>query len=72
MKFYFYTLYKDTKTFRQKVASKFTLEIQESKIKSINSKQANKPTSFVKLPLSIPVKTPKEIKKISRFFKKSN
>ena len=70
MKFYFYTLYKDTKTFKQKFVSKFTLEIQESKIKSINSKQANKPISFVKLPLSIPVKTPKEIKKISRFFKK--
>ena len=32
----------------------------------------DKPTSFVKLPSPIPAKIPKEVNKISKFFKKNN
>ena len=63
---------KDKRTFRQKVSSKFTLKIQKIKTKTIINKQTDKPTSFVNLPLPIPAETPKEVKEISRFFKKSS
>ena len=63
---------KDSWTFRQKVASKFTPKVQEIKTKSKNNKQTNKLASFVKLPPPILVKTLKEVKEISKFFKKNS
>ena len=63
---------KDKRTFRQKVSSKFTLKIQEIKTKTTINKQTDKLASFVNLPLPIPTETSKEVKKISRFFKKSS
>ena len=46
-------------------------KIQETKKSTKSDKLTNKPVSFVKLLPLIPVKTPKEVNKISKFFKKS-
>jgi len=62
---------KNNKTFRQQIASKFTPKIQETKKPSKDDNLTDKPVSFAKLPLLISVKSPKEVKEISKFFKKS-
>ena len=61
---------KDNRTFRQ-VAFKFIPKIQETKKPSEDDKLADKLASFAKLPLPIPMKFPKKVKEISKFFKKS-
>jgi len=59
--------------FRHKVSEKFTPKINEVNInKNKNSKSTNKPAIFNKLPPSILAKLPKEINKISKYFKKNN
>ena len=63
---------KDDWSFRQKVLSKFTFKVQEIKNKSKNNKQTNKPASFVKILPPILAKTFKEVKEISKFFKKNS
>jgi len=52
--------------------SNFTPRNQEVKSKSKNDKATDKLASFVKLPPPILTKTPKEVNKISKFFKKNN
>ena len=61
---------KDNRTFRQQVASKFMLKIQETKKSTKGDKLTDKPVSFAKLPLLISMKTSKEVNEISKFFKK--
>jgi len=51
--------------------SKFTSKIQETRSIMKGDKLTDKPASFAKVPLLISTKTPKEIKEISMFFKKS-
>ena len=46
-------------------------KIQETKKLSKGDKSTDKPAIFAKLLLLITVKSPKEVKKISKFFKKS-
>ena len=59
--------------FRYKVSAKFTPKINEVNInKNKKSKSANKPAIFNKLPPPILAKLPKEINKISKYFKKNN
>jgi len=49
------------------------LKINEVKTnKSKSSKNVNKPTTFNRLPLSILAKLPKEVNKISKYFKRNN
>jgi len=50
---------KENRTFKQKLASKFTLKIQEEKTTLKRDKNNNKATSFVKLPLLILVRPSK-------------
>ena len=61
---------KENRTFKQKLASKFTLKIQEEKTTSKRDKNNNKAISFVKLPLLILVRPSKKILEKSKFFKK--
>ena len=63
---------KDNQSFRHKFSSKFTPKVQEIKNKSKNDKQTDKPAKFVKISPPIPAKTSKEVKEISRFFKKNS
>ena len=63
---------KDDWSFRQKVLSKFTSKVQEIKNKSKNNKQTDKPASFVKILPPILAKTSKEVKEVSKFFKKNS
>ena len=51
--------------------SKFTPKIQETRKTTKYNKIIDKPASFAKLPPLIPVKTPKEVNEISKFFKKN-
>jgi len=46
-------------------------EFKKSRINPKNNKPTDKPASFVKIPLLIPVKTPNEVNEISKFFKNS-
>ena len=62
---------KDNRTFKQQVASKFTSKIQETRSTTKDNKSTDKPVSFTKLPSLIFTKIPKEIKEISKFFRKS-
>jgi len=54
---------------RKKIAAKFTPRIQPTPQR--NNKEKNNPTpaSIKRLPLPIPVKSPKEVNTISKFFK---
>ena len=47
-------------------------EFKKSRINPKNNKPTDKPASFVKIPLLIPVKTPNEVNEISKFFKKNS
>jgi len=47
------------------------LKIQKTKKLSKDNKPTDKLVSFTKLSLPIPVKSPKEVKETSKFFKKS-
>ena len=59
-------------SFRQKVKVQFTPKINEGgNIKISKELNANKPASLSKPPLPIPAKSPKEVNKISKFFKKN-
>ena len=58
-------------SFRQKIFAQFTLKIYEVKSNNKNEKKADKSAFFIKLPLPISAKTFKEVKKISKFFKKN-
>jgi len=62
---------KDNQSFRHKFLSKFAPKIQEIKNKPKNNK-SDKLASFIKLSPPILAKTPKEIKEILKFFKKSS
>ena len=62
---------KDNRTFRQQVMSKFTPKIQETRNTTKGDKLTDKLASFTKLPPLIFTKTPKKVKEISKFFKKS-
>lgn len=62
---------KDNRTFRQQVSSKFTLKIQRTRSTTKGDKLTNKLARFTKLSSLIPMKTSKEVKEISKFFKKS-
>ena len=61
---------KENRTFKQKLASKFTLKIQEGKTTSKRDKNNNKATSFVKLFLLILARPSRKILEKSKFFKK--
>jgi len=63
---------KDNQSFRQKFSSKFTPKVQEIKNKPKNDKQTDKLANFAKLSPPIPAKTFKEVKEISRFFKRNS
>ena len=63
---------KDNCSFQQKVKLKFSPNIQETKNKSKNNENINKPASFIKLLPPILAKTPKEVNEISKFFKKNS
>jgi len=63
---------KDNQSFRQKFSSKFTPKVQEIKHKPKNDKQTDKLANFAKLSPPIPAKTFKEVKEISRFFKRNS
>ena len=58
-------------SFRQKFVGKFTPKLHETNVRNKNEKHADKPTSFVKKFPPIPMKFPKEVKEISKFFKKN-
>jgi len=56
-------------SFRNKIKSKFNSQV--SKILASNKgKEMVKPTYVSLLPLSIPAKMPKEVNKVSKYFKK--
>jgi len=58
-------------SFRNKVAAKFMPKINTSNTsKDNNSKSADKPVSINRLPPLIPAKSPKEVNKIFKYFKK--
>ena len=60
-------------SFRNKVAAKFMPKIDTSNTsKGNNSKSADKPVSIDRLLPLISVKSPKEVNKISKYFKKNN
>ena len=59
-------------SFRNKVASKFTLKISNiNNPKNKDSKSDNKLATVSRLPPPIPAKLPKEVKNIVKFFKKN-
>ena len=60
-------------SFRNKVAAKFMPKINTSNTsKDNNSKSTDKPVSIDRLLPLISVKSPKEVNKISKYFKKNN
>ena len=60
-------------SFRNKVAAKFMPKINTSNTsKGNNSKSADKPVSINRLPPLISAKSPKEVNKIFKYFKKNN
>ena len=63
------TLYVDNTLFRSKVTSKFTSKINNV-WKNKESKETEKLASVSSLPPSIPVKSPKKVKDIAKYFKK--
>jgi len=56
-------------SFRQKVSYKFTLKVISEKNGKKKENIVNKPASIDKLPSPIPAKSPKEVNKISKYFK---
>ena len=58
-------------SFRNKVMLKFTPKINNIP-KNKGSKETKKPASISSLPSTIPVKLPKEVKDIMKYFKKNN
>ena len=62
---------KENCSFRQNFVAKFTSKLHETNMKTKNGIQVDKPASFVKIPLSIPMKLPKEVQEILKFFKKN-
>jgi len=61
----------DFKTlFRNKVKYKFSPQIVKAPI-NVKGKKPIKPTYISPLPPSIPAKSPKEVNKISKYFKKN-
>jgi len=63
---------KDNHTLKQKVVAKFTSRLYKVKKKLSNKEPVDKPTSFFRIPPFIPEKTPKEVNKISQYFKKNS
>ena len=61
--------YRFNNSFRQKVSFHCTLETNPVKNSKPKDKNNNKPASIERLPPPIPAKTPKEVNKISKFFK---
>ena len=66
------TLYADNNntTFRNKVKSKFSLQARNIQTPSNKGKDIVKPMFVSAIPPPIPAKSPKEVKEISKFFKK--
>ena len=60
---------KDNNSFRQKVSFKCTPKVNLIKTRKKGKKNTDKPTSIQRLPPPIPVKLPKEVKEISKYFK---
>jgi len=56
--------------FRNKVKSKFSPQIVKVPV-NVKGKKPIKPTYIFSLPPSIPAKSPKEVNKISKYFKKN-
>jgi len=63
---------KDNHNLRQKFAAKFTPRLHKVKKKLTNKEIVDKLASFVRVPLSIPAKTLKEVSEISKYFKKNS
>ena len=59
-------------SFKNKVIAKFTPKINSNTLKSNNGKNIDKLASINRLPLLIPAKLPKEINKITKYFKKND
>ena len=60
-------------SFRNKVVAKFIPKINTSNTSKVNnSKSADKPVSINRLPPLISAKSPKEVNKIFKYFKKNN
>jgi len=57
--------------FRGKVSFKFTPQIPKNLSTNVKEKNKAKPTFISLVPPSIPAKTPKEVNKISKYFKKN-
>ena len=63
---------KNNNTFRQKVSFKYTPNVNPLKNGKKGKKNTDKPASIERLPSPISAKLPKEVKEISKFFKKTS